>query len=59
MGIERKEFEGNVLVTVSEEEVRVWVCNKKGENIFRFKALGKVYKGQQDIIVIGSKYGEE
>ena len=50
---ERKEFKGNVLVTVSEQEVRVWVCNEKGENIFRFKALGKVYKGDSDITMIG------
>ena len=57
--IENREFEGNVMVTISEKEVRVWVCNKEGANIFRFKALGKVYKGQQDITIIGSEYGKE
>ena len=50
--ITKKEFEGNVLVTVSGEEVRLWVCNDKGENIFRFKALGEVHQGGNDIMVI-------
>ena len=53
MKIERKEFEGNVLVTVSDHEVRIWVC-KEGVNIFRFKALGTVHEGPQDLIVIGA-----
>jgi hypothetical protein len=51
----RKEFKGNVLVTVSENEVRLWVCNEQGENIFRFKALGKVHRGKQDIMVINER----
>ena len=51
----RKEFKGNVLVTVSENEVRLWVCNEKGENIFRFKAMGKVHQGNQDIMVINER----
>jgi len=50
--MERKEFIGNVLVTTSEDEVRLWVCNSRGENIFRFKAIGKVYKTGKDITVL-------
>jgi len=53
MSIERKEFKGNVAVSISEHEVRVWVCNAEGENIFRFKAIGRVHKGHPDVIVIG------
>ena len=49
-----KEFKGNVRVTVSGNEVRVWVCNDKAENIFRFKAMGKVYQGGNDVTVIGN-----
>ena len=52
MTIEQKEFKGNVSVSVSEHEVRVWVCNEIGVNIFRFKAMGKVYDGDQDTTVI-------
>lgn len=48
----KEEFEGNILVTVSPYEVRLWVCNKNGENIFRFKAMGKVYKSDKDITII-------
>lgn len=48
-----KEFAGNILVTVSDNEVRVWVC-KDGMNIFRFKALGKVFKSDTDVIIIGN-----
>lgn len=50
--IERKEFEGNILVTISENEVRLWVCNQNGENIFRFKALGQVYSAGKDITIL-------
>ena len=54
MTIEQRDFRGNVAVLISENEVRVWVCREDtGENIFRFKALGKVHKGSQDITVIG------
>lgn len=52
----KKEFKGNVLISIVKQEVRIWVCNEKGENIFRFKALGRVYKGENDITVIGSRY---
>ena len=48
----RKEFQGNVVVTVSEDEVRLWVCNSEGQNIFRFKALGEIHSGGSDIMVI-------
>lgn len=49
-----KEFEGNVRVRITEKEVKIWVC-KKGKNIFRFKATGKIYKdpNEQDIMIIG------
>ena len=57
--ISRKEFEGNILVTISEHEVRLWVCNHKNENIFRFKALGEVRQGGNDVIVIAKKYMED
>ena len=52
MKIENREFEGNVKVTISENEVRLWVCNDKGANVFRFKALGKVYRSGQDVAVL-------
>ena len=52
---ERKEFEGNIMVTISDNEVRLWVCNQNGQNIFRFKAIGEVHKGGQDITVFGKK----
>jgi hypothetical protein len=52
MKIVEKEFKGNVLVKVSEKEVRVWVCNANGENIFRFKTIGKVFASDTDIMII-------
>lgn len=50
-------FKGNVKVTVTEHEVRVWVCDETGQNIFRFKALGDVYhaEGSGDYTVIKSR----
>jgi hypothetical protein len=52
----QREFDGRVSVTVSDREVRVWICDKRtGVNVFRFKAVGRVYQGQQDIIVTGEK----
>lgn len=46
------EFTGNVKVTISKNEVRVWVCDKKGCQ-FRFKAMGKVIKsGGMDVMII-------
>lgn len=50
--VHRKEFKGNVLVTVTEHEARLWVCSEEGVNIFRFKALGKVYETDTDLMVI-------
>ena len=50
-----KEFKGNVLVKSSEKEVRIWVCNAEGENIFRFKTFGKVFRNSQDITIIEEK----
>lgn len=52
MKVERKEFEGNILVTISDDQVRLWVCDQRGVNIFRFKAMGKVYKAGQEITVM-------
>ena len=51
--VEKRECHGNLMVSITENEVRIWVCNDFGENIFRFKALGKVSKSKQDVIVIG------
>ena len=45
-----KEFEGNVKVTISDNEVRLWVC-KEGISIFRFKFFGKVYGKDNEIVV--------
>jgi len=53
--LERKEFKGNILVTISNEEVRLWVCNENGQNIYRFKAMGKVYK-TEDFVTIMSNF---
>ena len=55
--IERSEFKGNVAISCSEKEVRLWVCNDEGVNVFRFKFIGNVYSyklhdGHQDIIVL-------
>jgi hypothetical protein len=51
----RKEFKGSMLVTVSDNEVRLWVCNDEGQNIFRFKAVGEVHQGGNDIIVVAKQ----
>ena len=56
MEIQRQEFKGNVLVTVSPKEVRLWVCNRNGENIFRFKAMGEVFQAGKDIMVSSYKF---
>ena len=50
--MEREEFEGNIMITISPHEIRIWVCNKNGENIFRFKALGKVYRAGNDVTIL-------
>jgi len=39
--IAQVEFDGHVKVTISDREVRLWVC-KDGVNVFRLKALGFV-----------------
>lgn len=54
--VKRKEFEGNVKVTVSEREVRLWVCNEEGLNIFRFKAIGEVHSQEDGVVVIGGDW---
>ena len=51
------EFEGNIKVTIAEKEVRVWCCNENGCQ-FRFKALGKVIKSGNDVLVIAAEKGE-
>ena len=52
---QRIEFEGNILITIQKNEVKLWVCNHNGENIFRFKAIGKVYKSGADITILSIK----
>ena len=49
--METQEFTGNIIVTISKNEVRVWVCNENGCQ-FRFKAIGKVVKSNNDVMVI-------
>ena len=58
MKLTKKEFEGNILVTVSDNEVRLWVC-KDGQSVFRFKALGRVYEAGTDITVISQGPNKE
>ena len=53
-GIIDKEFEGNVKITASKDEVRIWVC-KEGKSIFRFKFLGDVHGVDNEFIVIGKE----
>lgn len=51
--IERLELDGHVAVSISDKEVRVWVCSSETEaNIFRLKAMGKVHRAGQDVMVI-------
>ena len=56
------EFQGNIRVTVSPKEVRVWVCNSVGQCVFRFKANGKVTRSTRhepfDVIVGQEKKGD-
>jgi len=51
--LEQKEIQGNVAVSISDNEVRLWVCNSDGQNIYRFKALGRVYRTSDGVITIG------
>lgn len=44
------EFEGNIKVTISEQEVRVWVCDEEGCR-YRFKAIGKVTDTGQGVVI--------
>jgi len=54
--IERKDFGfQNLVVTKSKNEVRVWACNKEGVNVFRLKALGRIYGHVTDLIVMPMK----
>ena len=60
-----KEFEtkdfGLVNLTVEVDhktgQVKIWACDpKKGHNVFRLKAMGKVYAADiHDVIVQGAK----
>ena len=59
MSIARKEFKGNIAVSVSDNEVRIWCCDDQGKNIFRFKAVGEVHKLEDttyraDMFVVGT-----
>ena len=52
----QKEFKGNVAVSISNHEVRVWVCDlNTGQNVFRFKATGSVYNSGSDITVLANQ----
>jgi len=54
-GVKRKEFGlVNLVVSVSDEEVRVWACSEKGVSVFRLKVNGRVFKSSSldNIIVI-------
>ena len=55
--MDTREFIGNIKVTISDKEVRVWLCNKDGCQ-FRFKAVGKVIKSGNDIMVM-AKNGDK
>ena len=56
----RKEFKGNIAVSISNHEVRVWVCDlKTGANIFRFKATGKVYHHGSDVTIFANQLNEK
>jgi hypothetical protein len=59
MELEQDMFEGNVQITISEKEVRLWVCNQNGENIFRLKACGFVTKSNKDITILPYKLQED
>ena len=48
-----KEFKGNFRITISDHEVRVWLCNAEGQNEFRLKFMGDVHGQANDIIVVG------
>ena len=65
MTISRKELKGNIAISISDNEVRLWVCDDDGVNILRVKALGKVHVSESkdnefdmpdqcDITIIGS-----
>lgn len=43
----------NVEISVSDEEIHLWACNRNGINVLRIKAVGKVHctKELNDIIV--------
>lgn len=49
-----KEFEGNVRIVITEGQAQIWVC-KEGQNIFRFKFIGKVYGKGNDFITIDNE----
>ena len=52
MKVLEEEFKGNVLIKSSDKEVRIWVCDENGNNIFRFKAMGMVYKNHGDVMIV-------
>jgi len=49
--ITRREFEGNVKISITDQEVRIWIC-KEGVSVFRIKAMGKVYSDKTDVVVL-------
>jgi len=60
MKYENHIFEGRVRIAVSENEVRVWVCNDQEQCIARVKCIGEVYlheteDGPTDVTVTAKK----
>jgi len=53
-----KQFKGTIRITASKKEVRLWLCNEKGESIFRFKFIGEVHGKNNEFMVIGKKEGK-
>ena len=53
-----KEFPGNVRITVSEKETRIWVCDANGCK-FRFKAKAKTFSCGMDYTIMPQFYNKE
>jgi len=54
-----QEFPGNVRITISEKETRIWVCGNKGCK-FRFKAMARAQQSSDmDYILMPVFYNKE
>ena len=54
-----KEFPGNVRITISEHETRIWVCGAYGCK-FRFKAMAKAQQSSEmDYLLLPQHYNNE